>query len=234
MSKSLMPDSFADALAAEPDLRFSEWLRRRTEPTWTAATTHRFTRELADGTLDEAVFTRYLIQDYAFVETLVTTVAFGAAYAPTMIEKKPLAQFLAMVTSDENTYFLRSFEALGVPESDQRHPALAPVTAGFAGLMGEATHGGTYARVLAVLLPVEWVYMTWGVAEQAKTPDQFYYREWIDLHHGAYFEGFVGWMRSELDRIGPELPAVEQMVLADLFARAIDLEVDFFETPYAD
>ena len=233
MSKFKITESFAGALATEPNLRFSEWLRRRTEPTWTAATSHRFTRELADGILDQAVFTRYLIQDYAFVETLVTTVAFGAAYAPTMIEKKPLAQFLAMVTSDENTYFQRSFEALGVAEVDQHHPALTPVTKAFAGLMGEATHGGTYARVLAVLLPVEWVYMTWGVAEKAKTPNQFYYREWIELHQGEDFEGFVSWMRSELDRVGPDLPALEQAVLATLFARSVELEVDFFETAYA-
>lgn len=42
--------------------------------TWAEVTTHRFVRELhADG-VDDVVFRRYLLQDYAFVETLAVLV----------------------------------------------------------------------------------------------------------------------------------------------------------------
>jgi len=57
-----------DAYATDrTDARFTDWLRARSEPDWTDAVEHRFVHELADGTVDDAVFRRYLVQDYAFV-----------------------------------------------------------------------------------------------------------------------------------------------------------------------
>lgn len=67
-----------DAYATDrTDARFTDWLRARSEPDWTDAVEHRFVHELADGTVDDAVFRRYLVQDYAFVWTL--TGVFGYA-----------------------------------------------------------------------------------------------------------------------------------------------------------
>jgi len=52
-----------DAYATDrTDARFTDWLRARSEPDWTDAVEHRFVHELADGTVDDAVFRRYLVK----------------------------------------------------------------------------------------------------------------------------------------------------------------------------
>ena len=149
---------FADARAGT---RFSDWLRARAEPHWSAAVGHRFTAELSADSLDDAHFRRYLIQDYAFIETLVGVVGFAVGHAPDMAAKTRLAGFLAALTGDEDDYFQRAFDALGVGAEERRAPAPAPVTAELRRLMLEAAGEG-YAETLAVLLPAEWIYLSWA------------------------------------------------------------------------
>jgi len=215
-----------------PDGRFTDWLRERSEPDWSAAVGHRFVRELADGSLEEAAFRRYLVQDYAFIETLVTVVGFAVARAPSMAAKKRLAGFLAVLTSDENDYFQRAFEAVRAGPAERTHPALAPVTEILRALMLEAAEAGSYADVLSVMVPAEWVYLTWGSAHAEAAPSQLHYKEWIELHAVPEFAAFVDWLRAELDGLDAEMPAEVRHRIEDRFRRVTALEVAFFDQAY--
>ena len=70
---------------------FAESLRAAAEPCWSEACSHRFTRELAAGSLDRAVFGRYLVQDYAFIDALARLLGYGVAHAPAMPQQTRLA-----------------------------------------------------------------------------------------------------------------------------------------------
>ena len=236
-----VPDTYAAYASGRPDPRFTDWLRQRAAPSFDAATDHQFVRELRADTLDDAVFRRYLVQDYAFLAAL--TGAFGHALgdAPTMAAKARLAEFLGTLTAEENDYFERSFDALDVPESAVTDPTVTDATAAFRDLLGRVSHEGGYAETLAVLVPAEWVYLDWAagrVGDQSSDdtdldrPDRFYLAEWIDLHAAPEFESFVDWLRRELDREGAAVSERRQGRLADLFARTVDLEVAFFDAAY--
>lgn len=214
------------------DTRFTAWLRDQSEPAWTQATTHRFTDDLIDGTIEDRVFKRYLIQDYAFVQTLTSVVGYATAQAPTMDAKRSLTGFLETLTDDENDYFDRAFEALGVHAADQTTPDTAPVTDALEDLLLRASHEGDYEETLAVLVPAEWIYHTWA-SNATTTPEAFYHHEWITLHATPEFASFVRWLRDELDTYGPQLNARRQQRVARLFKRTVTLEVDFFEMAYA-
>ncbi len=215
------------------DGRFTDSLREHAEPAWTDATEHRFTEELLAGTVDDAVFRRYLVQDYAFVRTLASVVGYAAGQAPTVEAKAELAAFLGNVATDEDDYFRRSFDALDVPETDREDPAVAPVTARFDDLLLRAAHEGGYAETLAVLVPAEWVYLSW--ASRCETPpDRFYLAEWVELHRGPGFEGVVEFLRGELDAAGTDLSPGRERTVRDLFRRTVEYEVAFFDAAYAD
>src|SRR5690606_4712908 len=97
--------------------RYTLRLRAAAEPEFSAATGHRFARELAGATIPAAVFRRYLVQDYSFLEHFIRLIDAAIATAPEAAARQRYVDFRAAVTSDENTYFLRSFEALNIPES---------------------------------------------------------------------------------------------------------------------
>ncbi|RDI70940.1 TenA family protein [Halopelagius longus] len=229
-----VPDTYDAYAEAREEARFTDWLRERAEPAWSDATGHRFTRELGSDELDDDAFRRYLLQDYAFLETLVGTFGHAVGDAPTMASKGRLAEFLGTLTAEENDYFERSFEALGVPESAYADPTTTKTTRAFEDLLRRAGTEGGYAEALAVLVPAEWVYLAWADAVRDESPSRFYLAEWIDLHANEEFEAFVAWLRAELDREGEAASSRRRRRLERLFRRTVELEVAFFESAYDD
>ncbi|MCX2725133.1 TenA family protein [Roseibium salinum] len=229
-----MPTSFAGSFqeykTTSPGARFTDWLAARAEPYWSQATDHAFTQAIGNGSMPEDAYARYLIEDYTFITDLVSTLAYLVAKAPAMSSKTRLAGFLALLTSEENDYFLRSFEALGVAPQTYQAAAQGPVTRAFADLLLSASANGSYEEGLTCLLCAEWCYLTWGRREAQKPrPDAFYLAEWIDLHAVPGFQDFVGWIRTEMDRLGPALPEGDQERLAGHFRHMSALEVAFFD-----
>jgi len=211
---------------------FADRLREENRTEWDRAVGHPFTVDLGDGTLADDALRRYLIQDYQFVSTLVSMAGYGVAKAPTMQAKALLSGFLAAVTSDENTYFQRCFDALAVPAALRETPELHPVARDFLEAMRDAGENGSFAEILGTLLPAEWIYLEWAEREAPKAPPRFEHREWIDLHANAGFAAFVGGLRTEMDRLEATMDEGTAENVRRRFRRMVELEVAFFDAMY--
>lgn len=210
--------------------RFTESLRASTEPTWSQAVGHRFVTELFDGSIADDVMTSYLVQDHRFIDAFLTLLGAAIATADSFDARLRLAQFAGMISSDENTYFLRAFEALGIDaQARAAIPDTAP-TAGFKAIMREAAGTRSYAAALAVLNVAEWLYLDWAMRAPQPLPENFVHAEWITLHDNPFFREFVDFLRAELDRVGP----AEEALARDFFQRAVQLELAFFDAAYVE
>lgn len=200
--------------------------------TWEAAVHHRWVDDLISGEIEPRIMSFYLIQDHRFLHSFLGLL--GAAIASTDSPEARLryAQFAGLISSDENTYFLRALEALGVTEEQRRStPDTAPTT-GFIQIMDRAAHSQNYPAIVAVLTVTEWLYQDWAArAPQEHSSDSwFVHTEWVDLHRNPAFDAFVSFLCSELDRVGPQDPDAA----ADYFRATVDLELDFFNAVYDD
>ena len=214
-------------------MRPTDHLRLSVQDTWDKATDHAFCKALAAGTLPLDKMRGYLVQDYKFIDQFVRLLASAIAAAPTLKDGVPSAQFLGLITSTENTYFLRSFAALEVSQDAQDAPA-SPATLAFQEVMQEARISGNYASMLAVLVVAEWSYLSWAQRyERYSDGLPFWFSEWIDLHCGAGFEAVVEHFRSQLDKAWDGLSSAEQAEATGLFQRATQCEKDFFDAAYA-
>ncbi len=209
--------------------RFTETLRAASEPGWSHAVGHRFVKELFAGAVPDAVMARYLIQDHRFLDSFLTLLGAVLASADTFAAKLRFARFIGMVSGEENTYFLRAFEALGVTEDRRAADPDTQPTAGFKAIMREAAETRSYAAALSVLVVAEWLYLDWASRAPKPLPDNFVHTEWITLHDNPDFRGFVDFLRAELDRVGP----AQADLCRDFFRRAVALELSFFEAAYA-
>jgi thiaminase (transcriptional activator TenA) len=210
--------------------RFTETLRTASEPTWSQAVGHRFVEELSAGTVPDAVMARYLIQDHRFLDSFLTLLGAAIASADTFEARLRFGRFIGTVSSDENTYFLRAFEALGVNEDRRVADPDTQASTGFNAIMREAAETRSYAAVLSVLVVTEWLYFDWASRAPKPPPHNFVHAEWITLHDNPEFHGFVDFLRAELDRVGP----LQADLCRDFFRRTVTLELSFFEAAYAD
>lgn len=211
-------------------MRPTDHLKSLAAEDWRAATTHAFTNALADGTMPRDRMVGYLQQDYLFIDGFVRLLASAIAHAPTLADSVPAAQFLAVITGPENTYFLRSFKALGAEPKVSPEPQ----TLAFQQLMADARNSGQYEQMLAVLVVAEWIYLDWATPYEDRAGDlPFWLGEWITLHAGDGFEGVVSYLRTQLDQVWPTLDADAQAAVERTFATAVRLERDFFDAAWA-
>src|SRR6516162_10128228 len=210
--------------------RFTETLRAASEAGWSHAVQHRFVNELFAGAVPDAVMARYLIQDHRFLDSFLVLLGAALASADTFAARLRFGRFIGMVSAEENTYFLRAFEALRVTEARRAADPDTPPTAGFKAIMREAADTRTYAAALSVLVVAEWLYLDWASRAPKPPPDNFVHAEWVALHDSPGLRCFVDFLRAELDRVGP----VEADLCCDFFRRAVGLELAFFEAAYAN
>jgi thiaminase/transcriptional activator TenA len=218
--------------ARRTGLRFSDWLRDQAEPAWTRAVEHRFTHEIADDALDESVFKRYLTNEYSFVVTAATLLGYAIAKAPSMDEKARLAEGLRGLTTEQRAFFMRAFEALGIPEVIWSAPIEDPAVLAFRDTTIRAAAHGGYEEALATMLAAEWMYATWSQRAHRRHPRHPYYAEWIALHVTPEFEGHADWLRDRLDHYGPLLAPYRQAEVVYIFRRTLELEVAFHDAAY--
>jgi len=211
-------------------MRATEYLRAHAKADWDAATRHAFTNALVEGTLDKEKMAGYLQQDYQFIDGFVHLLASAVAYAPTLADGVPGAQFLGLICGPENTYFLRSMETLNVPAI----ATPAPETVAFQALMHDARLSGRYELMLAVLVVAEWVYLEWASPFEDCAEDlPFWFGEWITLHAGDGFEGVVTYLRGQLDNVWEDLDQSARDEVQELFVQAVALERTFFDAAWA-
>lgn len=218
-------------------MRFTDELRLAAGDQWHRVVNHRFSTELADGSIDRQVLTRYLIQDHRFLDSFVVLLASIVAQTRSLADRIPACQFLAVITGDENTYFERCFEKLGVTREQREESTVpnAPCTAGFCELMREVARSGSLSEMLAVIVVCEWSYMCWGERVLSKTNrDDFVTYEWVDLHAGDYFQGVVEYLRGLLDKEGATmLDEAGRAACQRRFLQAVQLEEEFFDFAYS-
>ena len=121
-----------------------------------------------------------------------------------------------MVSAEENTYFLRAFEALGVTETRRAADPDTQPTIGFKAIMREAADARSYAAALSVLVVAEWLYLDWASRAPQPLPNNFAHAEWITLHDNSNFS----WVRRfPAHGVGPCRPGARGSVPRLFFSR---------------
>lgn len=190
--------------------RFTETLRRASEPTWTQAVQHRFVTELFAGAISDRIMAGYLIQDHRFLDSFLTLLGAAIATAESFDARLRFGRFAGMMSGEENTYFLRAFDALGVTEKQRAETPDTKPTTGFKSIMREAAATRSYAAALSVLNVAEWLYLDWAMKAPRPLPPNFVHADWITLHDNPDFGEFVTFLRAELDRVGPAEEAISK------------------------
>lgn len=177
-------------------------LRAATAELRAACRSHPFVRGLADGSLPPAVFARWIVQDWRYLQTYVEVLEAVADAAPTPAARQRWRETAAL-TRDEELDLHRAFaERFGLGAEDLDDAPDWPATAAYTAFL-RTSAARSYACGVAALVPCGVGYVTLAQALAAGPPPADpRYVDWIRTYADPVFAEAVDWMESELDAAG--------------------------------
>lgn len=206
-------------------MSLSQSLRDGAAADWSSFQTCRFVQEMADGTIAEGVYRRYLAQERRFVRVALRVFAFALARCADEALASRLAHIVSDLATEQTDYFDRvagDATLAGAPDAATELGAVA---------LAIAERGSTL-EILAAMLAAEWSYAEWcrGAADAGAATG--FAREWINLHAAPGFQDQAVWMRETVDRLAANADAEELRRCSDAFARMLAAEIAFHAAPY--
>src|SRR5438270_12329314 len=107
-------------------MSFFERLKIAASAEWRAYTEHPFTEGLADGSLSEAAFRHYLVQDYLFLIEFARAYALSVYKSPKLADMREAADGLSAILDVEMNLHGKLCAGWGLSPSyrEQAHPAV--------------------------------------------------------------------------------------------------------------
>jgi len=213
-------------------MSFFERLKTQASAEWRAYTTHPFTAGLADGTLPEAAFRHYLVQDYLFLIEFARAYALAVYKSPELADMREAAAGLSAILDVEMNLHVKLCAGWGLSPRDLEQAPPASETLAYTRYVLDAGMRGDLLTLRVALAPC-----VIGYAEiAARLADQPTahatnnpYRVWIDEYAGAPYQAVAAGARDHLDRLADRYvtPAREAELVA-VFREATRLETDFW------
>lgn len=207
-------------------------LRQQAGADWQHYVAHPFLRQLADGTLPEPAFRRYLTQDYLFL------IHFARSYALLVSKLRTLAEMRAAAASmnailDELPLHVGYCREWGLDEATMAAETEAAETVNYTRYVLDIGHSGDALDLLAALMPCVAGYAEIGLGllhDPATHLADNTYASWIrNYGDEGYLQGVsaaLALLETVWQQRGSESRITE---LSDIFTTATRLEAQFWQ-----
>ncbi|MGH6770287.1 MAG: thiaminase II [Xanthobacteraceae bacterium] len=214
-------------------MSFFERLKASSPAEWRNYTEHPFTAGMADGTLPEAAFRHYLVQDYLFLIEFARAYALAVYKSPRLADMREAAAGLAAILDVEMNLHVKLCGGWGVSAAALERAPAAAETLAYTRYVLDAGMRGDLLALKVALAPCVIGYAEIGtrLAAQAKaaTPNNPY-RVWIDEYAGAPYQEVAAAARAHLDRLAERyVTPAREAELGEIFKEATRLEAAFWE-----
>jgi thiaminase/transcriptional activator TenA len=207
----------------------SDRLWQRIEGIYDAILAHPFLTGLADGTLPQASFTEYLVQDGLYLRSYAATLAALAARASTTADTDLFAAHAVNAVAVERALHA---DLLGELGADATAAAPSPTCTAYTSYLAAAVHRGSFAEGLAAVLPCYWIYARVGRHLQAAGSPDPRYQRWIDSYGAEEFQSVVDAVLAVTDRVGDAVAPAEAAAMTDRFVTASRYEWMFWDAAF--
>ena len=211
-------------------MTFTDELYEAARDLWDAQAAHPFVRGIADGTLDPAVFERWVRQDYLYLAEFSRVFAWAAARADRLESMGWYAAALHLTLNTEMGLHREYAARFGISVSDLERETMWPTTRAYTDFLVRTAADGDLSDLVAVLLPCAWgyVHIAHNMAAGERPADQRY-ADWVEQYSSDEFRLAAEWLRSEMDRLAEGALAGKRDRLRHLFVLSSRYEWQFWE-----
>lgn len=141
-------------------MAFTDELYQAASELWAAQLEHPFVRELADGSLDEERFSRWVRQDYRYLKEFSRVFAWATAKADDLEAMGWYAAVLDLTLNTEMDLHRQYAARFGISRTQLEAEPMWPTTQAYTDFLVRTAADGDMLELLAALLPCAWGYST--------------------------------------------------------------------------
>lgn len=214
-------------------MSFFERLKSEAADEWLAYTEHPFTEALGDGTLPEAAFKDYLVQDYLFLIEFARAYALAAYKAPTLGDMRDALAAMSAILDVEMDLHVSICANWGLSSDDLEASDAAPETLAYTRYVLETGMRGDLLALKVALSPCVIGYAE--IASRLATypgacSERNTYANWISEYAGDAYQDVAAQATKSLDKLAERyLTPARERELHGIFKEATRLEADFWE-----
>jgi thiaminase/transcriptional activator TenA len=210
--------------------RFTDQLYEAARPLWDAQLEHPFVRGLADGSLPEETFRRWVLQDYRYLTEFSRIFAWAAAKADRLDSMSWYARALDLTLHTEMDLHRQYAARFGITPEELEAAPMWPTTRAYTDFLVRTAADGDMADLLAALLPCAWGYV--HIARKlahGEPPEDARYADWIGQYASDEFKEAADWLREELDRVSADATEEKKTRLREIFVLSSRYEGRFWD-----
>ena len=197
---------------------------------WRGHTEHEFVRKLGDGTLPEASFRHYLVQDYLFLIQFARAWGLAVFKADKLVDIRDALAALRAIVDTEMGLHVAYCREWGIDEASIAATPEAAATLAYTRFVLERGLAGDLLDLHVALAPCTVGYAEIGAALAPRLRQNHPYGAWIEMYAGEEYQKIAREAAQNLDRLFA-LRAGEGRFpsLAGTFAAACRLEASFWQ-----
>ncbi|MFM1814958.1 MAG: thiaminase [Pseudomonadota bacterium] len=212
---------------------FFERLKQECSAEWNAYTHHPFTLQLGDGTLPEAAFRKYLVQDYLFLIEFARAYAVAVYKSPTLADMRAAAAGMSAILDVEMDLHVRLAAKWGLTAGDLEAAPAEPALLAYTRYVLETGLRGDLLALKVALAPcvIGYAEIATMLAEtEVGCAPENPYRAWIEEYAGEAYQTVADDARTHLDRLAEHyVTEARAGELVAIFRQATVLEADFWQ-----
>ncbi len=200
---------------------------------WREYTHHPFTDGMADGSLPEAAFRRYLVQDYLFLIEFARAYALAIYKSPTLTDMREAAAGVAAILDVEMDLHVKLCAGWGLSPAALEQSSPEPEMLAYTRYVLDAGMRGDLLALKVALAPcvIGYAEIAARLAARPGALDEGNpYRVWIAEYAGEAYQEVAAAAQAHLERLAERYatPAREAELTA-LFREATRLEAEFWQ-----
>lgn len=196
---------------------------------------HPFVQGLKEGTLDREKFKNYLIQDSLYLKEYAKVYAYAFLLADSVEDLQFLHACIGVVVSDETNMHTKYLQDYNLDVYKVDNMEVKPENRNYLDYMLSFKGGKDIKEIFISALPCTLTYEYIGKTLKEECGQELsknYYGPWIEAYAGKEFEEFSVNSLKLLDRICENINEEEQEKLIQIFLKACEHEMNFWDMSY--
>jgi len=212
--------------------RFTDQLWESVTPIYRAILGHPFLAGLADGSLPEAAFRHYVLQDARYLREFARCLALAATKAPRDAWCELFAQHATVALVVERSLHAGFIGEWGLGPEHVAATAPTPTTLAYTSYLLRVAYAAPFEELIGAVLPCYWIYWEVGTALEVQGSPNPLYQRWIDTYAAEQFGAAVRQVREVLDAAVAGLPEPRRAPIREHFVAASRYEWMFWDAAW--